>query len=68
MRHMIPLVGLIPLAWTYAQKPVEKVVYSSMIDTLVKCNEFDFYNPQLKHSETHAYRENPLDSLLVFNP
>lgn len=68
MRHIITLLGLIPLALTYAQKPVDEVVYNTIIDTLVKCNEFDFYYPHLKHIETHAYSENPLDSLLVFNP
>ena len=68
MRHLSTLLALIPLTFANAQKPVDEVVYLTILDSLVTCNEFDFYYPHLKHIETHAYSENPLDSLLVFNP
>lgn len=56
------------MALTYAQKPVDEIVYKTIMDTLVTCNEFDFYYPHLQHIETHAYSENPLDSIMVFSP
>ncbi len=68
MRNLFTLLGLIPLTFTFSQKPIDEVIYTSILDTLVQCYEFDFYYPHLQHIETHAYSQNPLDSLVVFNP
>lgn len=68
MRYLLTILGLLTLTFTYSQKPVDEIVYKSIIDTLVKCNEFDFYYPHLQHIETHAHSESPLDSIIVFSP
>ncbi len=67
MRYLLTILGVIPLTFTNAQKPADEVVYKTIMDMLVTCNDFEFYYPTLLHNDTQEYSDNPLDSIIVFS-
>ena len=68
MKIVLSLVGFFHLTFLYAQRPSDEAVYASIMDTIIKSKEVEFYYPKLQHIETEEYTGNLLDSIIVFSP
>lgn len=68
MKIVLAILCLLQVALIYAQRPSDEAVYASIMDTIVKSKEVEFYYPKLQHTDTQEYSENLLDSIIVFNP
>ncbi|MFZ1678404.1 MAG: hypothetical protein WAT91_14080 [Saprospiraceae bacterium] len=56
------------MASAYSQIPSDELVYASVLDTLVKLKDFEFYYSKLRHIETIEYVDNPFDTIVLFDP
>ncbi len=68
MPNILTIVAMIPLAFAYAQTPGDEIVYASIMDTLVEHRAFEFYYYKLQQADIRDYTDNPLDSIVVFDP
>lgn len=68
MRNILTIVAMIPLAFAYAQTPDDDVVYTAIMDTLTERRAFEFYYSRLQQTDITDYTDNPLDSIVVFDP
>lgn len=68
VKRLSVAVAMIPLAFAYAQTPGDEIVYASIMDTLVEHRAFEFYYSRLQQTDITDYTDNPLDSIVVFDP